>query len=302
MSCPSLPSTLLARDGLPLHVSQWPVSRPRGVIQLIHGLCEHAGRYSRAALALNDAGWAVVALDQRGHGLSSGPRGGLAHDEDLLHDQVALYDAVAQAFQGVPRLLLGIGMGGLVAARLVASLVPQHEDAPWVRRFDGLILVAPALQPTISFTQRALMSAFGRLAPDLAVTSGFKPEWTCSDAQEVEAAYRDPLIHDRITPRLTYFMHDAGEYVQSRASGWVTPTMLLFSHADRLVSPSACQRFAEALPRGLISVQAYENLAHDLLHEPERVQVKSAMRQWLEEQFPAAMSSQGLGVLRQTGS
>lgn len=301
MSSPTQPSTLLARDGVALHVSHWPVPRPLGVVQFIHGLCAHAGRYADAAQALNDAGWAVVAIDLRGHGLSSGPRGALNQNDDLLHDQAVLFDVVAQAYattaSGLPHVLLGVNLGGLIAARLVAAQAMPNEAAAWVRGYDGAVLVAPALQPHMSFTQRVLLSAFGRLAPDVAVPVGFKPEWVSSDPQQVASMHRDPLIHDRITPRLTHFMHDAGEFVQQRAAHWQVPTLVLYSHADRIVLADSCERFAAAAPRALVSSCSFQTLAHDLLHEPERHQVHQAINQWLGTRYMVRPTQ-----LKQTGS
>lgn len=66
-------------DGHALAVYTWtPDAEPRGLVQIVHGLAEHARRYDAIAEALTDAGWAVVAHDQRGHGQT-------ATDETLGH-------------------------------------------------------------------------------------------------------------------------------------------------------------------------------------------------------------------------
>ena len=49
--------------------------QPKAVVCLVHGLGEHTGRYAHVAAALNDAGYAVLGVDLRGHGKSGGPRG-----------------------------------------------------------------------------------------------------------------------------------------------------------------------------------------------------------------------------------
>ena len=46
----------------------WPVPNPRAVVQLAHGVGEHAGRYAQLARELNAAGYTVYADDHRGHG------------------------------------------------------------------------------------------------------------------------------------------------------------------------------------------------------------------------------------------
>lgn len=288
MSSFSLPTSLRAHDGLALHVSHWPVpdrhAVPRGVVQLVHGLCEHAGRFAETARALNAVGWAAVAIDQRGHGRSGGRRGAIGHLDDLLRDQATLHDAVTQAYPGgVRRVALGWSMGGLVVARLAAARARHEALAGWSRPLDAAILVAPALQPNLNPLQRAMLSTVGRLLPDLQVTVGYRPEWSSSDPAEVAAARGDPLIHDHITPRLGRFLLQAGEAVRQAAPDWRTPTLLLYSHADRLVSAGGCERFAASVPAACMTVQAYQSLAHDLLHEPERRLVWRVITRWLRQ-------------------
>ena len=52
-----------------------PMPPSKAVVCLVHGLGEHSGRYAHVAAALNDAGYALLGFDLRGHGKSGGPRG-----------------------------------------------------------------------------------------------------------------------------------------------------------------------------------------------------------------------------------
>lgn len=286
MSSPAvLPPSLPARDGLQLHVRHWPVAQPRGVVQYLHGLCEHAGRYPHLVAALNAAGWAVVAIDHRGHGRSAGVRGALVRDDDLLWDQATLRDAVAAAYPGLPWVVMGSSMGGLAAARIAAAQAQPREAAPWVRAPDAVVMSAPALQPHMTITQRALLSSLGRLAPDLNVPVGLKPEWVSTDPEVIASFDTDPDLHQRITPRLTHWMLDAGRVVFERAAGWTVPTLLLYSKIDKLVDWRACARFVQEAPAGLVEAHVYDDLAHDILNEPKRHQPIGALTAWLARRF-----------------
>ncbi|WP_279432359.1 alpha/beta hydrolase, partial [Aeromicrobium phragmitis] len=67
------------QDGIAIATYSWLLpddTMARGVVQIAHGLAEHAGRYDRFARALNDAGFHVVASDHRGHGQSIHTVGG----------------------------------------------------------------------------------------------------------------------------------------------------------------------------------------------------------------------------------
>ena len=73
-------STYTASDGENLAVQDWPLSegeRLRGVVVIVHGLGEHAGRYDHVARRLNSWGFAVRGYDHYGHGDSGGVRGAL---------------------------------------------------------------------------------------------------------------------------------------------------------------------------------------------------------------------------------
>lgn len=50
------------------------VNEPKGVVVIVHGLCEHLGRYEYLAGKLNEAGYSVCRFDHRGHGKSDGKK------------------------------------------------------------------------------------------------------------------------------------------------------------------------------------------------------------------------------------
>jgi alpha-beta hydrolase superfamily lysophospholipase len=271
---PALPERLSTRDGLQLHLQHWPGTAARSVL-IVHGLGEHIGRYSHVAAQLNSWGWQVFGYDQRGHGRSEGPRGGLRADDDLLHDLAAVIDAVRAAMPG-PLVLLGHSMGGLVAARFVAG------GAAWARPVDALVLSSPALDPGMSIPQKLLLAGLGRLAPNLAVGNGLKPEWISHDTQVVRNYVADPLVHDRVTPRLARFIVDGGEAVAERAADWNAPTLLLYAGSDRCVAPAGSAGFAAAAPQAVVAAHEFRPLFHEIFNEPEQAEVFGVLHDWLD--------------------
>lgn len=281
---PSLPATAATRDGLALALMHWPLAAgiaPLGVVCLVHGLGEHAGRYAHVARFLNEAGWAVVAYDHRGHGRSPGPRGGLAHDDDLLHDLAAVIDTLRRTYPSQRLLVLGHSMGGLTVARFVASWAQPVEDAPWRRPVDLCVLSSPALDIGLNALQKGMLGSLGRLTPDLAVGNGLKPEWVCSDPAVVQRYVDDPLVHDRITARLTRFMLEGGEAVHARAASWAVPTLLIYAGSDRCVRPAGSERFNAAAPHSVVTTKAYPHMAHEILNEPDQATVLKDLGDWL---------------------
>lgn len=287
---PQMPATITTRDGLALATHHWPLPdhvAPRGVALLVHGLGDHGGRYASVARHLNSWGWAVVAYDQRGHGRSPGAPGRLAREDDLLHDLASVLDRVRATYPNQRLLMLGHSLGGLVAGRFVAAQAHPPEAAPWARPVDLLVMSSPALDPGLSWFQKTLLATFGKLAPDLALSNGLKPEWVCSAPAIVKAYIADPLVHDRATGRLSRFAVGAGQHVLQRAAHWTTPTLLVYAGADRCVRPAGSARFAAAAPHAVVTTHAYVRMAHEIFHEPDQAQVFADLARWLDTFEPA---------------
>ncbi|HMO45493.1 MAG TPA: alpha/beta fold hydrolase [Rubrivivax sp.] len=286
-----LPERLSTRDALQLHLQHWPAAgRAAGSVLIVHGLGEHIGRYRHVAAQLNAWGWQAFGYDQRGHGGSGGPRGGLAADDDLLHDLAAVIDAVRAALapNGGPLVLLGHSMGGLVAARFAAG----EAGAAWLRPVEALVLSSPALDPGMSMAQKLLLASLGRLAPNLALGNGLKPEWISRDAQVVRDYTADSSVHDRITPRLARFIVDGGAVVAARAGGWRVPTLLMYAGSDRCVAPAGSAGFAAAAPQALVAVHEFRRLYHEIFNEPEQAEVFGVLQDWLAAlELPAPQSA-----------
>ncbi|MEW6706868.1 MAG: lysophospholipase [Pseudomonadota bacterium] len=274
--------TLRTDDGVRLQLAYWPAPDPvhaRGTVLIVHGLGEHIGRYAHVAASLNAAGWHVAGYDQRGHGQSGGRRGAIVTPDDLLADLGQVID-VQRARHDGPVVLLGHSMGGLVAGRFVAEGL-SPEPAPWYRSAQALVMSSPALDPGMRGWQKLLLAVAAPLAPGLPAGNGLKPAWISRDPKVVAAYEADPLVHDRIVPRLARFIVDAGELVRQRASAWKLPTLLLYAGADRCVAPAGSRAFALAAPESVVSSHCYEGLFHEIFNEPEQAEVLARLRQWL---------------------
>ena len=273
-------SQLTTADGLRLHRSAWPLAgEARGTVLVVHGLGEHVGRYDGVAVRLNAAGWHVAGYDQRGHGQSDGARGAIGRSDSLLADLSQVVDAVRGELPA-PLILLGHSMGGLIAARFVAEGL-QARPAAWHRAVDGLVLSSPALDTGMRGAQRALLAVLGPLAPRLAVANGLDPAWISRDPAVVAAYVADPLVHDRIPPRLARFLVDGGAATLALAPRWALPTLLLWAGSDRCVAPAGARAFADAAPPGVVQARCFEPLYHEIFNEPEQDAVFAVLASWL---------------------
>jgi alpha-beta hydrolase superfamily lysophospholipase len=273
-------STFTASDGDNLALQDWPLPEGvalRGVVILVHGLGEHAGRYDHVARRLNGWGFAVRGYDQYGHGESDGVRGGLPSTTRLLDDLADVIESTrVRMDSNVPLVLLGHSMGGLVASCLVAL-----RQLP----IQGLVLSSPALDPGLSPFQKLLLATLPRVVPNLAVGNGLDPDFISHDPAVVAAYKRDPRVHDRISGRLARFIAGTGPVVLEHAARWTMPTLLMWAGEDKLVNPRGARAFAAAAPPQVVTARCFDGLFHEIFNELDSGPVFATLKQWLDERF-----------------
>ncbi|MBT9505114.1 alpha/beta hydrolase [Rhodoferax sp.] len=273
-------STFVAADGDNVAIQDWPLeqgSRLRGVVILVHGLGEHAGRYDHVARKLNDWGFAVRGYDQYGHGESGGPRGGLPTDNRLLDDLADVVDSTrARMDPETPLILLGHSMGGLVVGRFVSLAM---------RPVEALIMSSPALDPGLSAVQKLLVSVLPKIAPNLRVGNGLDASLISHDPAVVAAYQSDRLVHDRISGRLARFIAQEGAATVALAPRWKVPTLLIYAGSDKLVNPAGSRAFAAAAPKEVVNAHCFESLYHEIFNELNAEPVFAELKRWLDARF-----------------
>ena len=273
-------TTFVASDGDNVVIQDWPLEagvRLRGVVILVHGLGEHAGRYDHVARQLNAWGFAVRGYDQCGHGESGGAPGSLPTDTRLLDDLADIVDSTrARMDKGTPLIVLGHSMGGLVAGRFVSL---------GMRKVDALVMSSPALNPGLSAFQKLLVAVLPKLFPNLRVGNGLNASYISHDPAVVAAYQSDRLVHDRISARLARFIATAGPATVALAPQWKVPTLLMYAGEDKLVQPQGSRDFAAAAPAGVVTTHCFEGLYHEIFNELDAAPVFAALRQWLDQRF-----------------
>ena len=280
MPAESTLSTFTAHDGDNIVIQDWPLEAGvavRGVVILVHGLGEHAGRYDHVARHLNEWGFEVRGYDQCGHGESGGARGSLPTDTRLLDDLADIVDSTrARSGKDTPLILLGHSMGGLVVGRFVGL---------GMRPVDGLIMSSPALDPGLSAFQKFLVAVLPKIAPNLRVGNGVKPQFISHDAAVVAAYKADPLVHDRISARLARFIATAGPQTVAMAGQWKVPTLLMYAGDDRLLNAQGSRNFAAAAPKKTLTSVCFDTLYHEIFNELDAKPVFDTLKDWLDKRF-----------------
>jgi alpha-beta hydrolase superfamily lysophospholipase len=251
-----------ARDGLDLRSYLWPaIGTPRAHLLLVHGIAEHAGRYRHVGKQLANAGITTHAYDQRGFGGSGGHRAYIdrwSQYHDDVEDRLAELRSVAR---GLPVVLYGHSMGGLIALGYVLADPPRPLP-------DLLVLSAPAIDAVVPAWKRRLADILAGTVPRFAVANTFSKGALSSDPA-VEADYRaDPLAVHRTTARLGVALFREQDRVKSAlARGGPLPVTTYVVHgADDPIVPEWATRTLEE--RANVTRRVYPGLHHETHNEP----------------------------------
>jgi len=261
-------------DGLQLYAQGWqPETEPEGVVCLVHGLGEHSGRYAHLAAFLNQAGYALLAFDLRGHGKSEGQRGHAPSYEALMEDVSHLLEEAAKRYPDRPRFLYGHSLGS------AAINYALHRRPP----LAGVIVTGPAFQP--AFEPPAWKLTLGKIMynlwPTLSMSNELDRQALSRDPDVVRAYNNDPLVHDRVTARFAMDFLQAGLWALEHAAEFPLPLLLMHGGADRITSAQASREFA-AKAGERCTLKVWDGLYHEIHNEPEKEQVFGYLLEWLE--------------------
>ncbi len=267
--------------GIRLHYRCWDVPQPRAVVIICHGLGEHSGRYEEVARDFARAGLSSFALDHRGHGRSDGRRGHVRRFTRYIHDLEKFRRRVVGAVgDDLPLIFLGHSLGGLILLRYL-------QEYPGVTS-RGAVFSAPLLgiATEVPRWKERLATVLNYSVPALPLSTGLNPEYLSHDLQVVAAYRRDPLVHDRITPRLFNEIKAEVARAFNDVERLELPVLFLIPSADRLVRPDLMQRFASSLSRGpRVRVRTLPGLYHEVLNESTRSSVVADLLGWIERRI-----------------
>lgn len=265
---------------------------PRGVVQLLHGVGEHAGRYEALIATLNAAGFIVYADDHRGHGRTgirqhSGPeklgrlgKGGLRAAKEAVWQLTGI---IRGEHPDLPLVLFGHSWGSFLAQKLVND----HPEA-----WDAVVLSGSAL-----LTPRDLNAAplNGRWEDEDA--TGY--EWLSRDPAVWKAFDDDPLTTN--VPLLKLFGpiealklygRPAKDLARSLSSSKDIPMLLMVGRDDPVGGPHSVHKLADQYRSrsGLTDVTTlvYPDARHEIFNELQRQEVRADLLAWLNTRIPAS--------------
>ena len=305
--------TVTAADGTPLHVFRWLPDAgvaPKAVVQIAHGMAEHAARYARFAGVLTDAGYAVYAQDHRGHGQTAGDlsRAGFFADRDgwftVVDDMYAVTHTIRDEQPGLPVFLFGHSMGSMLArtyairhgGELAGLVLSGTGGDPGMLGKVGQVvaLVEAKLRGKTTPSPMLDKMSFGTF------NKPFEPartkfDWLSRDPAEVDAYIADPWCGFVCTAGFFQDLLSGIAFINADSQAARIPQGLpiyLFSGAEDPVGDKTkgVQQVVDQLRRvGVkdVVVRFYDGARHEILNEINRDEVMADVVDWLDDHLPA---------------
>ncbi|MGN3975521.1 lysophospholipase [Tsuneonella sp. SYSU-LHT278] len=266
--------TLEGHGALALHAQGWlPESEPPDVIVISHGYAEHGGRYGNLVERLVPLGFALYALDHRGHGKSEGTRALVDRMRWVIDDFHVFVRCVRALHDGMPVKMLGHSMGGNVAFGYALN---------WPQDLSGLVLSGPLIGGRLPALQRAVLSLLSRIAPNTGMIA-LPPEAVSRDPAVVEAYAADPLVTTgRVAARTAHEMFTSVSGYRDRATSMKVPLLVQHGESDALVRWSDVRPVVEIIGAHDKTVITYPGLFHEIYNEPEKDAVIGDLARWLD--------------------
>ncbi|MCU1475416.1 MAG: lysophospholipase [Subtercola sp.] len=278
--------TFIDESGVSITYYVWAVERPRGIVQISHGLGEYATRYEQLARELNDAGYSVYANDHRGHGQTGleqyngdhsqlgrlGPGGLRATIAGIRQ----FTDLIRSKNPGMPIVLLAQSWGSLMAQKVI-----NRSSAGYA----GVVLVGTAYRMPGSMDGGDLSR---RHRPPGGGGHGY--EWLSRDVEVQTAAAADELMFEAKVLKL-FGLRDGLRLFGKPATSFATdiPILILAGSDDILGGERSVLKLADAYRhRGQlhdVTVKIYPDARHEVLRETNRDEVVADLIAWLDHRL-----------------
>ena len=273
--------TFVDAQGVTVHYYVWKSGKPRGIVQLVHGLGEYAIRHAPVIHRFVAAGYTVYADDHRGHGqtgvgqtggdltkLGHLGRGGMRAVVQGIRELTAI---IRRENPGLPLVLLGHSWGSFLA-QMVLNETPGD--------YDAAILTGTAYRTLRRMNGGNLNARHQSLG-----TTGY--EWLSRDPAIAQAAEADPLVFAANGLKL-FGLADSLRLLgrPARRFDRDIPLLIQIGGDDTVGGPRSADLLARSYRRrsGLsdVSLIVYPGARHEIFNETNRDEVIADTLGWLE--------------------
>ena len=292
-----------------IHCRMWsPEGEPRAVVQIVHGVAEHIGRYHEFASFLTEYGFVAVGDDHLGHGLSvnnESELGWFAEKDGwdlIVKDEKTLRDMMREKYPDIPLILLGHSMGSFMA-RTYIGYYPDDFDlcilsgtghTPGAVCRAGRMIARREIRRHGSKYRSATLQnmAFGSYLKGIENPIG-PNDWICRDENVIRAYDADPLSGFGATAELMYEMMVGLEKIGNNSHIMKMkknlPILFISGEADPVGGWGKGVRTVFDRFKGIgmqdVTIKIYPEMRHEVLNELNKQEVWNDVLDWIEKKL-----------------
>ena len=271
---------LACSDGVGRTLHIWQAPEPQLVILAIHGGMAHAGDYIVPALYFKQHKAATVSLDMVGH--ANGKRVDIPNFDQFLQDTALLLQWVKSRYAGLPIVVMGHSMGGLIAAHLAFGRF-AHE--PLIK---GYVLSSPYFVNAIPVPKilEKFSGVWARFFPTAKVPVKSFSHVLTHDANIAARIVQDQQDGIRGTEpsfRFANALMQAQKDLPTDFSRWNRPVFAAIAGQDFLADSQASERLLSSIPVHLRTIEVYAQNYHENFNELNRDEIFASVWAWMRQ-------------------
>lgn len=256
-------------DGTKLYLKKETAADNKAVIVIVHGLCEHQGRYDYFAEKLHEAGIGTYRFDHRGHGRSEGEETFYSDFNELLDDTNVVVDMAIAENPAIPIFLLGHSMGGFTVSLYGA----KYPD----KKLRGIITSGALVKDN----GKLITSVDRNLDPHTKLPNELG-SGVCSVKEVVDWYGKDPYNTSTFTTGLCYSICDGLDWFADKMKDFAYPVLMMHGEKDGLVSVQDTMDFFATAASKDRQMKIYGGLFHEILNEYCRDEVIADVIAWMD--------------------
>ncbi|MBL9037475.1 MAG: lysophospholipase [Archangium sp.] len=254
--------------------SQLPEGEPTAVVGVVHGYCDHSGRYLHVMNALAASGFAVAAFDYRGHGKAEGKRVDVEKWDDFLDDLAVFWGRVRALAPGKPAFILAHSHG---------ALMTTHWALKKPEGLTGVVLSSPYYR--LAFDPPAFKLAGAKLLrkilPGVHISNELSVTQLSRDEAWQKFSAEDPLYEHTTTPRHFFETLASQERLIGRGAEFTTPVYMVAGEADGVASMPAMRAFFDTMASPDKTWKSHPEFRHEVMNEIGKERVLADIVEWI---------------------
>ncbi|MBQ3047896.1 MAG: alpha/beta hydrolase [Clostridia bacterium] len=292
-------------DNAQIYVYAWTdVKKPKGIVQIFHGMSEHAKRYDDFAKFLNSQGYLVFADDHRAHGKTAGSVSLLGKYKnetnlfyDTLLDELFISELLTKEYN-LPLYVFGHSYGSFLCQAYIqksafykkaimcgSALMKNRIDIKFGKFIAKLTARFKGKDAPAKLVEKCSFGAYNKKVK--------RGSWLNTDSEEVKKYQLDPYCGQPFSAKFYVDFFTTFDWIytkeHTRKIDLYKPLLLIAGKDDPVGSMGKSVadlfKFYTGLEVKNLKMHLYKDARHEILNEPAiKQQVYKDVLNFIEEE------------------